>query len=168
MWWRWEAFFKVQPESKFQSCPEVVWLVRRECTCLAVEWEYVGIMQCSFSLVMAVVIAQHLEKMAAHILFPPTARFMQLSDFRSNLQQRSTANCGKCMDPTIWSDNGADKSLNAKPMCNEDCSGQPSLVMPEVMESMQQAVLQNWFFTISELTGQSDNCTNFVVGRRQY
>ena len=36
----------------------MVWPVRRKCLRIAVEREYVGIMQCSFSLVMAVVIAQ--------------------------------------------------------------------------------------------------------------
>ena len=36
---------------------EMVWLVGREWACIAVEREYVGIMQCSFSLVTVVVIA---------------------------------------------------------------------------------------------------------------
>ena len=39
-------------------------------------------------------------------------------------------------------------------MHDEDRSGQPSLVMPELMESLWQAVLQNLRFTISELSGQ--------------
>ena len=49
---------EVNPESKFQFSPKVVLLVGRECACVAVEREYVGIMQCSFSLATAVVIAQ--------------------------------------------------------------------------------------------------------------
>ena len=39
-------------------------------------------------------------------------------------------------------------------MHNEDHSGQPSLVTPELMENVQKALLQNWCFTISELSGQ--------------
>ena len=40
-----------------------------ECACVAVERDYVRIMQCSFSLVTAVVIAQYWGKMAALILY---------------------------------------------------------------------------------------------------
>ena len=37
---------------------------------------------------------------------------------------------------------------------DEDRSGRSSLVTPELMESVRQAVLQNRRFTISELSGQ--------------
>ena len=68
---------------------------------------------------------------------------------RSNLQERSTADCATCMNPTLWSDDGVGNSLKAS-VHDEDCSGQLSLVMPKQMESVQQAVLQNQRFTISE------------------
>ena len=51
----WYVGYEVHPKSKIHSRPEMVWW---ECSCVAVEREYVGIMQCSFSLVTAVVIAQ--------------------------------------------------------------------------------------------------------------
>ena len=37
---------------------------------------------------------------------------------------------------------------------NEERSGRPSLVTPGLMESVQQEILQNWRFAISELSGQ--------------
>ena len=37
---------------------------------------------------------------------------------------------------------------------NEDCSGRLTLVMPELMQSVWQAVWQNWCFIISELSGK--------------
>ena len=49
---------RVSPENKFKSRPEMVKLVGWECAYIAVEREYVEIMQCSFSLVKAAVIAQ--------------------------------------------------------------------------------------------------------------
>ena len=89
----------------------------------------------------------------------PTVRYVRLSDFcmlRSNLQQRSTANCGTCMDPTlratVWSVDGAGNSLRAQLMCTTmTVVVSLSLVMPELMESVQQAVLQNRHFTIWEI-----------------
>ena len=39
-------------------------------------------------------------------------------------------------------------------MHNKDHSSQPSLVMPELMGNVQQAVLQNLGFIISEFSGQ--------------
>ena len=77
-------------------------------------------MQCSFSLVMAVVIALHKEKMAALILSPSNCEIRSVNSFctfRTNLQQRSTANCATSMDPTVMADDGVDNSLKAEPMC---------------------------------------------------
>ena len=53
-----DCIFEIHQESKFELCLKIV-LVRRECACVALKREYVGIMQCSFSLVTAEVIAQH-------------------------------------------------------------------------------------------------------------
>ena len=88
------------------------------------------------------------------------ARFKWLLDFcmlRSNLHQKSTAHCAKCMDPTLWSDDGVTCEQFTESWTNvhyKDYIGRLSLVTPELMKSVQQAVLHNWRLTISEISGQ--------------
>ena len=82
---------------------------------------------------------------------------MQLSDFstlRSNLQQRSTANCATCMgrqygQTMVWAIHWRPNQCAWRRTC-----GLPSLVIPELTESVRQAILRNRRFTISEFSGQ--------------
>ena len=104
----------------------MAWLADRECACVAVDREYVGTMQCSFSVVTAVVIAQHVEKMAALILSPANCEIRAVIRFL-HAQKQSTAeiHCLLChlygsdIIVTVWSDDGAGNSLKAEPMYTE-------------------------------------------------
>ena len=73
--------YEVHPEIKFQSRLVMVRLVGRECACVVVEKEYVGLMQCSFSLSRHQLLHSARRNWLHWYCLLPTARYIHLSDF---------------------------------------------------------------------------------------
>ena len=119
-------------------------------------------MQCSFSFVIAVVIAQRLEKMSTPILSPTNCEIRAVLRFM-HIQKQSPAEIYRQLCQVYRHDIMSDSMVRR--WCGQftegqtnvhdiDRSGRASLVTPGLLESVQQAVLQNRRFTISELSGQ--------------
>ena len=109
-------------------------------------------MQCTFSLVTAVIIARCQEKMAELMLSPANCEIRAVIRFL-HAQNHSPAEIHRQLCHVYGPKSMRDGM--ARKWCGHDerRSGRPSLVTPELMESEWQAVLQNRRFTISELSG---------------
>ena len=153
--------------------PEMVWLVRREWACVEVEREYVGIMQCSFSLVMVVVIAQHEDKMTALILSPTNCKIRVVISFLGELT-REFRNCEvpvlqNCLLHTFQYHQGWSATMVfmlVRPSVNFPHDRLIILLGPYTWHNWQWISAEDCFWACRNLT--SDNQINLTVGGRQY